>query len=367
MSIEKKILILFIGLIFIISLLIVNSYFPLLSFNPQKNYGNVSPPPAGNLTVYILNVGQGDSALVVSPNATTMLIDGGDNGKGTNVVLPYLKGLGVTHLDYIVASHYHEDHIGGIDEVIKGGISLTGLAYDRGGSYSSQTYNDYVAAVGSKRNTITDGQIIDLGGGAQAKCVAVNGNGVPGASNENDLSVALVISYGSFDYFTAGDLSGETTSSYTDIETSVAPEVGDIEVYKVNHHGSTYSTNQYFINTIKPEVSVFTVGDNSYGHPTQEVIDRLAAADSYMYLTEAGSGGTVPPGKGKVVNGHIVITTDGVGDYTVNGDWYATDNTMAQVITITPTENETMAICIFLSEKNPTMILRKSFHKIREI
>jgi len=361
MSIEKKILIFFLGLVFIISLLIVNSYFPLLSFNPQKGNGNKSPPPSGNLTVYVLDVGQGDSALVVSPDGTVMLIDGGDNGKGTNVVLPYLKGLGVTHLNYIVASHYHADHIGGIDEVIKGGISLAGLAYDRGGSYSGQTYNDYVAAVGSKRTTITDGQIIDLGGGAQAKCIAVNGNGVPGASNENDLSVALVISFGNFDYFTAGDLSGETTSSYTDIETSVAPEVGDIEVCKVNHHGSGYSTNQYFLNTIKPEVSVFTVGDNSYSHPAQEVIDRLAAVDSYMYLTEEGSGGTVPPGKGKVVNGHIVITTDGVGDYAVNGDWYATDNAMTQVMMITPIENEIMAICIFLNEENPTIILKKSF------
>ena len=362
MSIEKKILVLFLGLVFIVSLLIVNSYFPFLSFNPQKKNGNISPPPSGNLTVYILDVGQGDSALVVSPNGTTMLIDAGSNGKGTGVVLPYLKGLGVTQLNYVVASHYHADHIGGIDEVIKGGISLTGLAYDRGRSYSSQTYNDYVAAVGSKRTMITDGQIINLGGEAKAKCVAVNGNGVLGASNENDLCVALVISYGDFDYFTAGDLSGKTTSSYIDIETSVAPEVGDIEVYKVNHHGSRYSTSQYLVDIIKPEVSVFSLGnDNDYGHPTQEVIDRLAAADSYMYLTEEPppEGGSVPPGKGEVVNGHIVITTDGVGDYTVNGDWYATDNTTAQVITVTHAENETMAICIFLSYKNPTMILRK--------
>lgn len=282
-----------------------------------------------------------------------MLIDAGDNRKGTNVVLPYLKGLGVTQLNYVVASHYHADHIGGIDEVINGGLSVTGLVYDRGASYHTQTYYDYVAAVGSKRTTITDGQIIDLGGGAKAKCVAVNGKDVLGASNENDLCVALVISYGHFDYFTAGDLIGVNNGGYTDIESSVASEVGDIEVYRVNHHGSGYSTNQYFVDTIKPEVSVFSVGDNTYGHPTQEVINRLAAANSYMYLTERGDpdrGGSVPPGKGEVVNGHIVITTDGVGDYTVNGDWYATDNTTAQVIAIIPTENETMAICIFLSD-----------------
>ncbi len=364
MSIEKKILILFLGLVLIVSLLIVNSYFPFLSFNPQKDNGNISPPPSGNLTVYILDVGQGDCALVVSPNGTTMLIDAGKTHKGKDVVLPYLNRLGITELDYIVASHYHEDHIGGIDEVINGGVSVTGLVYDRGGSYDSTAYNQYVTAVGNKRTTVTDGQIIDLGGEAQAKCVAVNGNGVLGASNENDLCVALVISYGDFDYFTAGDLSGETTRSYIDIETSVALEVGDIEVYKVNHHGSRYSTSQYLVDIMKPEVSVFSLGnDNDYGHPTQEVIDRLAAADSYMYLTEEPppEGGSVPPGKGEIVNGHIVITTDGVGDYTVNGDWYATDNTTAQVITVTPAENETMAICIFLSDKNPTMILRKRF------
>jgi beta-lactamase superfamily II metal-dependent hydrolase len=297
------------------------------------------------LRIYTINVGQGDSALIISPTGTTMLVDAGNNGKGTSAVLPLLSQLGVTSLDYVVASHYHADHIGGIDEVLNAGISVTGAALDRGGTYSSLTYTDYVTAVGGKRTTITDGQTIDLGGGASVKCVAVNGNGVSGASNENDLSVVLVVSLGYFEYYTGGDLSGVDSSSYKDIETSVAAEVGNIEVCKVDHHGSSYSTNQNFVDALKPDVSIFPVGTNSYGHPAQVVIDRLVGADSYLYLTEAGSGGTVPDGKGTVVNGNILTRSSGSGNFAVNGDPYVlySDDTPPQVSITSPDDGATVS------------------------
>jgi beta-lactamase superfamily II metal-dependent hydrolase len=253
-------------------------------------------------------------------------MDAGKTGYGSSKVVPYLGSLGITSLTYMVASHYHFDHIGGLDEVIDSGIPIDGACYDRGWSYTTVSYQDYEDAVSPYRVTVSDGQVIDLGDGVTATCVTVNSNGVLSTPfeqpphNENDLCVGLLVSLGDFDFFVSGDLSGTNTSSYSDIETSVGPQVGDIEVYRVNHHGSSYSSNQSFVDDIQPEVSVFSVGSNSYGHPTQMVINRLINAGSYLYLTNAGDGGTVPPGDGDVVNGDVIISTDGVLTFTVNGD-----------------------------------------------
>ncbi len=281
-----------------------------------------------DLEIHCIDVGQGDCTLIVSPTGGTFLFDAGPNGKGTSTVMPYLQGLGLTALDYVACSHYHADHIGGLDEVVNSlGIdSIRVAALDRGWSYTTATYTSYAAAVAAKRTTILDGQVVDLGGGVTVTCVGVNGNGqlsppFDDKYDENDLCVALLVEYGDFDFFVAGDLSGSNSSYYHDIETSIASEVGDIDVYEVDHHGSASNSNETFISALEPEVSVISVGNNSYGHPTQTVIDRLVNHDSYIYQTELGSGGTIPSGKGEVVGGHVVISVNG-GTYTVDGDSY---------------------------------------------
>jgi beta-lactamase superfamily II metal-dependent hydrolase len=283
---------------------------------------------AATLEIHCLDVDQGDCTLVVSSSGQALLMDAGKTGYGSGKVVPYLGSLGITSLTYMVASHYHFDHIGGLDEVIDAGIPIDGACYDRGWSYTTVAYQDYEDAVAPYRATIYDGQVLDLGDGVTATCVTVNGNGVLSSPfeqpphNENDLSVGLVISLGDFEFFVAGDLSGANTSSYSDIETSVGLEVGDIEVYRVDHHGSAFNSNQSFVDDLEPEVSVFSVGSNSYGHPTQTVINRLINAGSYLYLTNEGDGGTVPTGDGEVVNGDVVISTDGIQTFNVNGDEY---------------------------------------------
>jgi len=275
---------------------------------------------ADTLYIYCLDVGQGDATLIVSPTGQTMLVDAGNNGEGEDKVLPLLDSLNITSLDYIVATHYHADHIGGVDEVVNGlSIDSIGIVYDRGWSYTTQTYYDYANAVGPIRTTIQDSQVIDLGGGAEVTCVSVNGNAVLDTPftqpphNENDLCVALKLEYGEFDFFVAGDLSGATTSDYTDIETSVAPEVGRIEVYHVDHHASKYNSNQCFVDSLRPKVSIISVGENPYGHPTQEVIQRLEAVPSVIYQTEDGDG--------NVVDGDITIKVC-LDSFWVNGDGY---------------------------------------------
>jgi beta-lactamase superfamily II metal-dependent hydrolase len=232
--------------------------------------------------------------------------------------VPYLQSLGLQALDYIGASHYHADHIGGIDEVVSSfGIDSVRVAVlDRGWSYTTPTYDSYASAVAPKRTTITDGQVIDLGGGASITCVSVNGNGelsppFDDTYDENDLCLGLHVEYLDFDFFVAGDLSGVNSSNYNNIESSVAPEVGAVEVYRVDHHGSISNSNSDLVSTLLPEVSIISVGDgNPYGHPHQPIIDRLVSYGSYIYQTETGSGGTIPAGSGEVVDGHVVIEVD---------------------------------------------------------
>lgn len=111
----------------------------------------------------------------------------------------------------------------------------------------------------------------------------------------------------------------------------MAPSVGDIEVLRINHHGSRYSSNPTFLQTTHPAASIISLGQNGYGYPTQEVIDRIVAVGSYVYQTELGAGGTIPPGHGEVANGDIDIVADG-NHYTINGDSYTIDGYVADTI-----------------------------------
>lgn len=285
---------------------------------------------AQELKICHIDVAQGDATLIVSPSGMMTLIDAGNNGKGTNTVLPYLANLGITSLNYVIATHYHADHIGGLDEVITGlGGAHVGVVYDRGTAHappSNATYTDYATAAATAsggRQTVSVGQVIDLGGGVTMLCLATDGTVlnygvVPGStSSENDLSSAWLISYGDFRYYTGGDVGGESTS-YADQETPIVNSsgIGMVDGLKIDHHGSQYSTNQAFVDHLQGSACVIPVGSNSYGHPVQVVLDRLCAANCKIYQTEVGSGGTLGVGCGWVANGAIIFSTTGHTNFT---------------------------------------------------
>src|SRR5215212_5441528 len=308
----------------------------------------------GNLEIHHIDIGQGDAALIVGPTGKSLLMDVGESTWNSNtkaqIIGPYVEGvLGCKSLDYVLISHFHLDHIGYV-----GYGGLWNLVEAQGFTVGTTLVRDYSHYLGDTSGTLTNwktylegaGQAklhpvtilegtsqVDLGAGITFKIVAVDGNGVlfsgdfHGNANppsENDYSVGAVLSYGNFDEWMGGDLDGHYESSfgfsYHDIELSVAPEVGDVDVYKANHHGSSHSSSATFINQIDPEVSIVTSGNgNGYGHPAQNTMDRLLAT-STVYMTERGDTNTDIGSA--IVAGNIVIKTSNGNTYTVNGTPY---------------------------------------------
>src|SRR4051794_17744037 len=152
--------------------------------------------------------------------------------QGLHAPASYLAQLGVKHIDHLYVSHYHFDHIGCIPAVLAQ-FPLVNVAFDRGESYPGATYTHYINAVGSHRKMAAVGDVLTLDKNSANPVVitviAVDGqsrHGTVQTSNENDLSLAALVTFGSFREEIGGDLSGDNTQMYEDVETPVAPDVG---------------------------------------------------------------------------------------------------------------------------------------------
>ena len=283
----------------------------------------------GNLQIHHMDVGQGDGAVLISPGGQVVFFDYGMDMVRKDCTKPVaaLASLGITQIDYIYISHYHTDHVGCIPAVLQK-YPVKQQVFDRGFTYTTVNYKNYVAAVGTHRTTATLGSEIQLDAGSAhpvvIKVVAVDGKSLGGGTvattNENDLSQAVLVSFGSFREEIGGDLSGEATSSYQDVETPVAPTVGLIDVYKVHHHCSSYSSNDTWLADTKPTVGIISTGTgNTYHHPAADCIARLHAHGlKKVYWTEQGSGES--PGAGDVVVGGAITieVVPGASSYTVS-------------------------------------------------
>jgi beta-lactamase superfamily II metal-dependent hydrolase len=308
----------------------------------------------GWLEIHHIDAGEGMSTLIVSPVGRSLLIDAGegawDGFQSAAVIGDYVRSvLGCAALDYVLLTHFHLDHVG-----FPGQGGLWHLVEQQGFRIGKLIHRDLDHYVGTGSSTLAAwraylqsdagralapeiarlglGQI-ELGAGVRFAIVAVDGTGAlpagdfsadPAPPDENDYSIAALLRMGRLDYFTAGDLSGETMVApaggyaYHDLETAAAPRVKDVDVYRVSHHGSGHASNVTLLAELAPRVSIIQVADgNGNGHPAQSTMDRLLAR-SAVYLTEHGEPST-NLGAGKVV-GHVVLRTlDGI-DYTVAGD-----------------------------------------------
>jgi len=299
------------------------------------------------LTIHHIDVGQGDATFIQVANGKNLLIDGGNRGKGNTTVLPYLTALGVSSIDYVIASHYHSDHIGGLNEVIEQLSPDSIHAFlDRGFKKPlprSKVFAAYQSLVDRLpvHTAASPGQVIRLSNAVTLQCVASDGatihsdeqdgmtGGEPsnGLLDENDRSLVWVLTsvhrFGqstySFRYFTGGDWSDTSN-------TTLPCAVGDVDVMKVSHHGSAAATSRSLLNVLMPEAAVISVGDrNRYGHPRQQCLDCFQNTPSvqHIYQTEEGEGGCVP--KVRVLGNVIVSVFDSFYVVTRDTFWLKAD------------------------------------------
>jgi beta-lactamase superfamily II metal-dependent hydrolase len=289
------------------------------------------------LKIYCIDVNTGSSTLIISPTNEYVLIDAGMTNYGASTVYPFLQNLGITHLDYTIATHYHEDHIGGMDEVIYAlssfgsNDSILNWCYDRGDSTppSNNIYTGYASAAGSKRRVIGLDETLNLGGGAFMFCIARNGTVMNGMSvtpstGENYRSCAFILVYNNFRFYVGGDLTGNPVSGDPDVESKAARVTGDVNVYVANHHGGRNSSITVFLDSLRPEAAIFSQGTipSNNNHPHQEAIDRLVAHNTYMYqMNDNPTGGVIPTGHGRILNTTASINVNNTY-YTINGDTY---------------------------------------------
>ena len=292
----------------------------------------VPPPSGGELQVHVLDVGQGDSILVISPEGKTVLVDAGEPGDG-KIVLGAMKQHGVNQIDLFIATHAHADHIGAADEVVRAttvrrvldsGVAPPQRASADGANNAAnraantsmrrrdrnatlpttKSYADFLEAVergGAEFVRAEPGQTFDLGGGAVITVLApiqpffTKDQLRSGGNEPNANSVVARLDYGDFSMMLTGDAEAQTEDRLINQGARLQGKV-----LKVGHHGSKYATSERFIQSVKPEVAVISNGErNRYGHPSQEVLDRLRAAGVRLYRTD--------------LQGEISIVTRGEG------------------------------------------------------
>jgi len=337
--------------------------------------------PAGNLVrIHILDVGQGDGTIIEGPrdakgDRKVMIVDAGESSKQGNeakhVVEPYLRkhiddgkaSRPFIDVDYVIPTHYHKDHMGSpkgkeptgifyLWEALNirvGKLLDTGIDYDASGQ-GDRAYRTWVEEKGVEREKLAFDQLgpdrqIDMGEDVWIEVLAV-GAEVEGrgrvvkdrwisTTSQNDFSTAIVLHYKKFDFFIAGDLSGYLHESwgawYHSIEAATFPHLRPVEVYRVNHHGSQWSSSYSFLQRIQPLVSVISCG-RGHHHPNEYTVRRLMGYEDYwtgrpmgsdVFQTKNDDGylqDEPDPHTGKVqrvAGGTVVVETDGVSSFSI--------------------------------------------------
>lgn len=254
----------------------------LVSCNKSSETMNKS----NNMMVHYIDVGQGDSELIQIGDKN-ILIDAGTSDKKA---LDYLKKINVTKLDYVIATHPHEDHIGSMDDVIN--YCSVGTFYAPKVTTTTKTYENMIDALKKKNLKITVpkvGEQINIDN-ATLTFIAPNSTKY---DDLNNYSIVVKVKYGNNSFLFTGDAEalseGEILQKQLDIQA---------DVLKVGHHGSSSSTSQDFLNKVNPKYAVISCGkDNDYGHPHKETLEKLKAKNIGIFRTD--------------LNGTIIATSDG--------------------------------------------------------
>lgn len=253
---------------------------------PQPTEYTVTPTENSTFKIGFLDVGQADAA-VVECDGQYMLIDGG-NKADSSKIYAFLKKYSINHLDIVVATHAHEDHVGGIPGALNyanADLVLSPVEY-----YDSDAFTDFVKYANQNGQGI---KIPSIGDTYRLGSSTVTILGLNAGSEVNDSSIVLMVKYGNTSFLFTGDAEREAEQAILNSGVDLSANV-----LKVGHHGSDTSTTYPFLREIMPKYAVISVGaNNSYEHPTDNTLSRLRDADVTVYRTD--------------LHGNILITSDG--------------------------------------------------------
>lgn len=227
-----------------------------------------------DLKVYFLDVGQADSILIQNGDKN-MLIDAGNNKDGDKLV-KYFEDLGIKKFDIIVGTHPHEDHIGGLDDIINN--FEVGEIYMPKVTTTTATFEDVIDAINNKNLKITTpeiGKIFQLGE-CNFTIISVGAN----AEELNETSIVLKMIFGEKTFLFTGDATENNEEDMLEKDIQA-------DVLKVGHHGSKTSTSKEFLSKVDPQYAVISLEKgNSYGHPHKETIEKLENKSIKIYRTD---------------------------------------------------------------------------------
>ena len=240
------------------------------------------------LTLVAFNVGKADALLLTSGD-TAYLIDTGTEDSWADLSRA-LEALGVTHLTGVIVTHMDKDHYGGAKQLAESDIAIDGWYASWAWEKEKWKKHPVVKAAAVRGEEIT---LLKPGDTLSDGLLTVIGPIQEREESENDNSLVLVASGGGGKMLLTGDMEYDEENDLL-----AAGVIPSCDVLKVGHHGSKTSSTEAFLNAVHPEIAVIEVGaDNSYGHPSQKVLDRLDALGSRVYRTD--------------ISGNIVLTTDG--------------------------------------------------------
>lgn len=276
--------------------------------DPSLEGGGTEGNPTGKLMeIHFIDVGQGDAIYIEFPDGKDMLVDAGDRANAnTQALLSYIDNYGSANdgIDYLMLTHVDADHVGGMDNVLDAytvrNIYMPNVGKEESspekGYYATQTYGQFYDATYSEGANIyyNEGNFTISGTGWKIDVYAPVSSDYDkftpnsGSKANNDMSPVMIIEYAGVRTLLSGDLNGEAESNaFTWSEEDFIERTGmskiDCSVIKAGHHGSRDSTSTALLEFCDPEHVIISCGaDNSYGHPHQEVIDRIVAYDASM-------------------------------------------------------------------------------------
>ncbi len=299
MVLSKKKMIYLVVILVLSVITAVGSYFGLWGYysaDPGNTLGegseNVSGISDEGFSVHFIDVGQGDCTLVIS-DGMTLLIDAGENGHELDVI-NYLRIMKIDKLDYIIATHQHSDHIGGVPEVLEvfeaDNIIMPRLTKEQ--TPTNSTYKSFLTALQN-----SDAKIISAKPGLKYQLgnseFEILGPVTNDCEDINSMSAVTKITYGETSFLVTGD-------AERDEELEIIENGADLDcdVLKAGHHGSSTSSCKDFLDAVTPEICVISCGaDNDYGHPHDKAVNRIMKHTDEIYRTD--------------ICGSIVMTSDG--------------------------------------------------------